>query len=49
MRVSDVQPTSVRLSWSYDGDVASDVQYYVIQVAITSGIKFIFTILLFAV
>ena len=31
VRVSDVQPTSVRLSWSYNGDVASDVQYYVIQ------------------
>ena len=31
VRVSDVQPTSVRLSWSYDGDVASEVQYYVIQ------------------
>jgi hypothetical protein len=31
VRVSDVQPTSVRLSWSYDGDVSSDVQYYVIQ------------------
>jgi netrin-G3 ligand len=29
--VQDVQPTSVRLSWSYDGDVTSDVQYYVIQ------------------
>ena len=32
MRVSDVQPTSVRLSWSYDGDVEVDeVKYYVIQ------------------
>ena len=31
VRVSDKQPTSVRLSWSYDGDVSSDVQYYVIQ------------------
>jgi netrin-G3 ligand len=31
VRVQDVQPTSVRLSWSYDGDVVSDVQYYVIQ------------------
>ena len=31
VRVSDVQPTSVRLSWSYDGDVTSEVQYYVIQ------------------
>jgi len=30
--VQDVQPTSVILSWSYDGDiVSSGVQYYVIQ------------------
>lgn len=25
VRVSDVTPTSVRLSWSYDGDVQSEV------------------------
>ena len=31
VRVTDVTATSVRLSWSYDGDSASDVQYYVIQ------------------
>ena len=31
VRVSDVQPTSVRLSWSYDGDVQSEVQYSTVQ------------------
>jgi hypothetical protein len=31
VRVTEVQSTSVRLSWSYDGDAASEVQYYVIQ------------------
>ena len=30
MRISDVGPSSVRLSWSYAGS-ASEVQYYVIQ------------------
>ena len=31
VRMTEVQSTSVRLSWSYDGDAASEVQYYVIQ------------------
>ena len=30
VRVSDVQPTSVRLSWSYDGDVQSEVTYFLL-------------------
>jgi hypothetical protein len=30
MKISEVTPTSVRLSWSYPGN-ANEVQYYVIQ------------------
>jgi len=30
VRISDVTPTSVRLSWSYPGNPA-EVQYYVLQ------------------
>jgi hypothetical protein len=41
VRVTEVQSTSVRLSWSYDGDAASEVQYYVIQYKPKVWIRFI--------
>ena len=31
VRVTEVQSTSIRLSWSYDGDAGSEVLYYIIQ------------------